>query len=390
MNLYEYQAKNLLEKYGVPVPRGYLVINRDEIEAQARKIESDVAVIKAQVLAGGRGKAGGVRIAHTLTEALTAASTLLGSTLVTPQTGKKGVPVDRIYIEEGCSVRRELYIALTLDRAARCIRLIASGRGGMEIEELASREPEAVITMPLNPGLGALEYQYRRLEQALGIETADREAFRSVVDALVRCYVEMDCVLIEINPLAVGQDDGILALDAKMIIDDNAVFRHPELMQFKNHEGADPRETEASKHGLSFIALEGDIACLVNGAGLAMATMDAVKAEGGLPANFLDVGGSADVDAIRKAFEILMASPGVRGIFVNIFGGIMQCDTIANGIVHAALELGISVPIVVRLEGSRMQEGKDSLAASGLPVHSASSLDEGAALIARLVNERKA
>lgn len=387
MNIHEYQAKALLSQYGVSVLPGYLIEDPAQAEAQARKIQSDVAVIKAQVHTGGRGKAGGVKLVRSLTEAIDTASEMIGKRLVTYQTGKEGVLIRKLYIEEGCEIKQEYYLSLVLDRADGKVALIASAQGGMDIEETAQNAPDQILNQKIDPAIGLAEYQLRAVAAHLQIPPQAQGAMAETLKGLYRCYIEKDCNMLEINPLVLTQDHQIIALDAKMSFDDNALFRHPDLLALRDIDEEDPKEVEASKYGLSYIALEGSIACLVNGAGLAMATMDSIQYTGGAPANFLDVGGSATEENVTNAFRIILCDPKVKGIFVNIFGGIMQCDTIARGIVAASQKIHVGVPMVVRLEGNNAEEGREILDRSGLDICTASSMEEGAALIVRLIEE---
>lgn len=387
MNIHEYQAKGLLAQYGIGVLPGYLIEDPVEAEAQARKIQSDVAVVKAQVHAGGRGKAGGVKLIRSLTEAIDTAKEMIGKRLYTHQTGAEGVLVRKVYIEEGCAIRQEYYLSLVLDRADSRVALIASAEGGMEIEETAENSPEKILTQKLDPAIGLAEFQIRAVISHLGVPAGAHTALAKTLKALYQCYIEKDCSMIEINPLVLTEDNQIIALDAKMGFDDNALYRHPEILALRDLGEEDPKEVEASKFDLSYISLDGSIACLVNGAGLAMATMDSIQYAGGKPANFLDVGGSATEENVTNAFRIILSDPKVKGIFVNIFGGIMQCDTIARGIIAATQRISLRLPLVVRLEGNREREGRELLEQSGLNIHTATGMEDGAALIVKLTQE---
>jgi succinyl-CoA synthetase beta subunit len=387
MNIHEYQAKRILKEYGIKVPQGYLIEDPEDSARQARKIQTDTAAVKAQVHAGGRGKAGGVRIVETLTEAVAATEALIGKRLITRQTGEEGVLVQKVYIEESCSIKREYYLSLVLDRADSAVTVVASREGGMDIEEVAAKSPEKIINMEIDPVIGLADYQVRAVTHHLEIpEQAQGELLRTL-KGLYQCYIEKDCNMIEINPLALTEENELIALDAKISFDDNALYRQPDILELRDIHEEDPKEVEASKFNLSYIALEGTIGCLVNGAGLAMATMDSIKYAGGVPANFLDVGGSASVESVTNAFRIILSDPKVKGIFVNIFGGIMRCDTIARGIIEAAGRLHPEVPIVVRLQGTNETKGKELLNKSGLRIYTADSLDEGAELVVRLAGE---
>ncbi len=387
MNIHEYQAKALLKKYNVNALNGFLVEDLMDLEAKIRRIETDVAVIKAQIHAGGRGKAGGVRLAKTFTEAVEAGKALLGSTLVTHQTGDQGQKVRKVYVEEGCDIKKEFYLSVVLDRASSGIAIVASSEGGVDIETVSEERPEAILKLEIDPLIGVRAFHIRRIAATFGISGALLPGLSVLVHGLYQCFVERDAEMIEINPLVVTQSGEWVALDAKMCFDDNALFRNPEIESLRDFDEEDPKEIEASAYGLSYVALSGNIACLVNGAGLAMATMDAIKLSGGSPANFLDVGGSASEEMVKKALTIILSDEQVEGIFVNIFGGIMKCDTIARGIVEAMAESPKKVPLVVRLEGNRVKEGKAFLSDSGLFVASADSMDEGADLIVKWVEK---
>lgn len=387
MNIHEYQAKELLKEYGIRILDGYLIENAEDSERTARRIQSDVAVVKAQVHTGGRGKAGGVKVVGTLTEAMDAVKAMMGMRLVTHQTGKDGIIVRKVYIEEGCAIKKEYYLSLILDRACGKATFIASQEGGMDIEEVAVQSPEKILTVAIEPAVGLADFQIRDIIHFLELPGEAQEDMRNTVKGIYRCYFEKDCNLIEINPLVLTEENQMVALDAKMSFDDNALYRHPEISALRDIHEEDPKEVEASKYDLSYVALEGSIACLVNGAGLAMATMDSIHDAGGTPANFLDVGGSATEENILNAFHIILSDSKVKGIFVNIFGGIMKCDTIARGIVQAAEGIGAHIPVVVRLEGTNEYEGKEILASSGLEIYTAGSMTEGAQRIARLTAE---
>ncbi len=378
MNVHEHQAKELLRRYGVAVPEGQACVTVEEAVAAAAALGFP-CVVKAQIHAGGRGKAGGVKVVQDAGAARAAAAELLGKTLVTPQTGPQGRVVRRLLVEAGVAIARELYVGLVVDRGSGRVTVMASTEGGVEIEEVAGRAPEKILRETLDPLLGLAGFQARRL--AFGLGLGAREQLGKAVgffSALARAFVELDCSLAELNPLVVTQSGDVLALDAKMSFDDNALFRHPELRELRDPSEEDPRETEAAKHDLSYIALDGNIGCMVNGAGLAMATMDIVKAAGGMPANFLDVGGGADTAKVKAAFRIILEDPAVKAIFINIFGGILRCDVLAEGVVAAAREVGLRVPLVVRMEGTNVERGKAILAESGLDVITAADMRDGA------------
>jgi succinyl-CoA synthetase beta subunit len=377
MNVHEHQAKALLRRYQVPVPDGQACSTVDEAVAAAERLGFP-CVVKAQIHAGGRGKAGGVKLVGSAAEARAAASHLLGRTLVTPQTGPEGRVVRRLLVEQGVAIARELYLGMVVDRARGRVTMMASTEGGVEIEEVAARTPEKILRETIDPAIGFAPFQGRRLAFGLGLGKAQVAEAVGFMSALARCFVESDCSLAEINPLVVLTSGGLLALDAKIGFDDNALFRHPDLRALRDPTEEDPRETEAATHDLSYIALDGNIGCMVNGAGLAMATMDTVKAAGGMPANFLDVGGGADTEKVKAAFRILLGDANVRAILINIFGGILRCDVLAEGVVQAAREVGLGVPLVVRMEGTNVEQGKRILAGSGLDVITAGDMLDGA------------
>jgi succinyl-CoA synthetase beta subunit len=377
VNIHEHQAKDLLRRYGVAVPDGRACFTVEEAVLAAEGLGFP-CVVKAQIHAGGRGKAGGVKLVGTAAEAGAAARALLGTTLVTPQTGPQGRVVRRLLVEQGCAIARELYLGMVVDRASGRVTAMASTEGGVEIEEVAARTPERILRETLDPAVGFAAYQGRRLAFGLGLAKEQVAGAVGFMSALARCFVEADCSLAELNPLVVLQSGALLALDAKMGFDDNALFRHPELRELRDPAEEDPREVEAAKHDLSYIALDGDIGCMVNGAGLAMATMDIVKAAGGRPANFLDVGGGATTEKVRAAFRILLADASVEAILINIFGGILRCDVLAEGVVQAAREIGLGVPLVMRMEGTNVEQGKRILADSGLDVIAAADMLDAA------------
>ena len=378
MKIHEYQAKEILRGYGVPVPRGHLATTPAEAEEAARRLGGGLCVVKAQIHAGGRGKAGGVKLARSPEEAGEHARLLLGSTLRTAQTGPEGQVVRRLYVEEGCRISREHYLAATLDRESGRVTLVASAEGGVEIEEVAARTPERILKVSIDPVTGLMPHQARRLAFALGLGGEAVSAFVRLATGLLAAYHATDASLVEVNPLVVTAEGAVVALDAKMTFDDNALFRHPDVAALRDPAEEDAREAQAKDHDLSYIALDGDIGCMVNGAGLAMATMDIIRLAGGRPANFLDVGGGADEAKVTAAFKILLADPRVKAVLVNIFGGIMRCDVIAKGIVAAATQVGLSIPLVVRLQGTNVALGKEILARSDVPVLPADDLGEAA------------
>jgi len=377
MKIHEYQGKELLKQYGVKVPEGYLARTPQEAEAHAKSL-GGLTVVKAQIHAGGRGKGGGVKVAKTPQEARAAAEQILGMMLKTHQTGPEGQKVNRVWVEQGCNIVRELYLGMVLDRATSRVTMMASAEGGMEIEEVAAKTPEKIFKVAIDPAVGFQAYQGRQLAFALGLEPDVSKKFLQFAKALSRAYMEADCSLLEINPLVVTAENEVLALDAKVNFDDNALFRHPNYEELRDLDEEDPAEWEAKKFDLSYISLDGNIGCMVNGAGLAMGTMDIIKLYGGEPANFLDVGGGATAEKVTAAFKIILSDPKVKAILVNIFGGIMKCDVIAQGVVQAAKEVGLKVPLVVRLLGTNVDLGKKILADSGLPIISADTMAEAA------------
>ena len=387
MNVHEYQAKALLAEYGVAVPRGRVAYTAGEAEEAARELGGPAWVVKAQIHAGGRGKGGGVKIARSVAEAREHAAAMLGMTLVTPQTGPAGREVGRVYVEEGCDVARELYAGLLLDRAEGRVAAMASAAGGMDIEEVAARTPEKILRVGIDPATGMKRFHADRLAYGLGLEGREAAAASALLLGLYEAFVATDASLVEINPLAVTADGRALALDAKMTFDDNALYRRPEIAELRDESEEDPREREAARHDLNYVKLDGNIGCMVNGAGLAMATMDIIKLHGGAPANFLDVGGGASGERVTEAFKLILSDPDVDGVLVNIFGGIMRCDTIARGVVDAARVVSLEAPLVVRLEGTNVDLGKQILADSGLPIVPADDLADAAAKIVRAVAE---
>ncbi|WP_346207230.1 ADP-forming succinate--CoA ligase subunit beta [Caldifermentibacillus hisashii] len=387
MNIHEYQGKELLRKYGVSVPDGKVAFTVDEAVQAAKELNSNVVVVKAQIHAGGRGKAGGVKIAKNLDEVRTYAGELLGKTLVTHQTGPEGKEVKRLLIEKGCDIKKEYYIGIVLDRATSRVTLMASSEGGMEIEEVAEKTPEKIFKETIDPLIGLAPFQARRIAFNIGIPKELVNQAVKFMTGLYTVFVEKDCSIAEINPLVITGDGKVMALDAKLNLDSNALYRHPDILEYRDLDEEDPKEIEASKYDLSYIKLNGNIGCMVNGAGLAMATMDIIKYYGGEPANFLDVGGGATAEKVTEAFKIILSDNNVKGIFVNIFGGIMKCDVIATGVVEAAKQIGLSVPLVVRLEGTNVELGKNILHESGLNIVPAESMADGAQKIVDLVGK---
>jgi len=385
MNIHEYQAKAVLKQYGVKVPEGYVAFTADEAVEAAKKLGTAVTVVKAQIHAGGRGKAGGVKIAKSLDDVRNYASELIGKTLVTHQTGPEGKEVKRILIEQGCDIKKEYYIGLVVDRATGRVTMMASEEGGTEIEEVAEHSPEKIFKEVVDPSIGLAAFQARKLAYAINIPAPLVNKAVHFMTALYQAFVEKDCSIAEINPLVVTGDGDVMALDAKLNFDSNALFRHKDIVELRDLDEEDEKEIEASKFDLSYVALDGNIGCMVNGAGLAMATMDIIKYYGGEPANFLDVGGGATEEKVTEAFKIILSDAKVKGIFVNIFGGIMKCDVIANGVVGAARQLGLDKPLVVRLEGTNVELGKKILNESGLNITAADSMADGAQKIVALV-----
>jgi succinyl-CoA synthetase beta subunit len=396
MNIHEYQGKELLKQYGVTVLEGHVAWTPDEAEAAAAKLPGPVFVVKSQIHAGGRGAGrfaddpngkGGVRLARSAAEVRAAAEAMIGHTLVTKQTGPAGRPVRRVYVEAGCEIERELYLSLLVDRVSGRVTIIASTEGGMEIEHVAATNPEKILRAGVDPATGISGFHGRKLAAGLGLKGKQAAAFGKFVAAIYKAFLALDTSIIEINPLVVTKGGDVVALDAKVSFDDNGLFRHPELEKLRDENEEDPKELEAAKHDLSYVALDGNIGCMVNGAGLAMATMDIIKLYGMSPANFLDVGGGATKEKVTAAFKIILSDPNVEGILVNIFGGIMRCDIIAEGVVSAAREVQLSVPLVVRLAGTNVELGKEILAKSGLPIVSADDLGQAAEEIVKAVRE---
>ena len=396
MNIHEYQAKELLRGYGVAVLAGQVAWTPEEAETAAAALPGPVYVVKSQIHAGGRGAgrfqdapdgAGGVRLAHSRSEVRAAAEAMIGHVLITKQTGNAGRRVSRVYVEAGCDIKRELYLSLLVDRDTARVAIVASTEGGMEIEHVAEHEPHKIMKVFVDPATGVQPFHARKLGYALGLKGKQIGTFTTFVLALYKAFIDLDCAIIEINPLVVTGAGDVVALDAKVSFDDNALYRHPELEKLRDESEEDPKELEAAKYALNYVALDGTIGCMVNGAGLAMATMDIIKLYGASPANFLDVGGGATKERVTAAFKIILSDPRVEGILVNIFGGIMRCDVIAEGVVAAAREVSLDVPLVVRLEGTNVYLGKEILAQSGLPIISADNLADAAEKIVRAVKE---
>jgi succinyl-CoA synthetase beta subunit len=378
MNIHEYQAKQLLRQYGVAVPTGYPAMSVDEAVAGAEKLGGSVWVVKSQIHAGGRGKGGGVKVVKSIDQVKAEAQRMLGMQLITHQTGPAGQKVSRLYIEEGADIARELYLSVVLDRATSRVTFMASTEGGMDIEEVAHNTPEKIFHVSIDPATGMQPFHARKIAFSLGLTGDSQKSAIKFLQSIYKAFIDLDASLLEINPMVVTKAGQVIALDAKMNFDDNALYRHDNVVAMRDLAEEDPKEQEAKDHELSYVALDGNIGCMVNGAGLAMATMDIIKLYGGEPANFLDVGGGADKARVTAAFKIILADPKVKGVLVNIFGGIMKCDIIAEGIIAAAKELSLTVPLVVRLEGTNVKEGKEILAKSGLAVISADNLADAA------------
>jgi succinyl-CoA synthetase beta subunit len=378
MNLHEYQAKDVFRNYGITVPTGRVAASADEAVKAAEALGGSVWVVKAQVHAGGRGKAGGVKVARDLDTVRSAAQGMLGTRLVTKQTGPEGLPVEHVYVESGSEIEREIYLSLTLNRERGRIALIASAAGGMDIEEVAAKTPEQILTVNIHPAAGLQGYQCRQLAFGLGLKGTQVGEFQSMAMGLYKLYMEKDASLVEVNPLIVTKSGSLMALDAKINIDANAVFRHSDIAKLRDANQEDPMERRASEHDLNYVSLDGDIACMVNGAGLAMATMDLIKLHGGQPANFLDVGGGATSERVTAAFQLILSNPKVRAVLVNIFGGIVRCDLIADGVINAVKNVGVKVPVVVRLEGTNADKAREMLATSGLTITAATDLTDAA------------
>jgi succinyl-CoA synthetase beta subunit len=384
MKIHEYQAKAILSRYGVTTPRGEVAFTKEEAREAAKRLKSQIVVVKAQIHAGGRGKGGGVKLARSADEAAEIASHILGMTLVTAQTGPQGRVVKRLLIEEGLDIKRELYLGLLIDRESGRPVFMASAAGGMEIEVVAKENPEAILREPIHPAVGLQAYQARKLAFGLGLTGEQAAMATPFLQALYRAFIDTDASLLEINPCVLTGDGKLVALDAKMTFDDNGLFRHKDLRELRDLDEEDPLEVEASKYGLNYIKLDGTVACMVNGAGLAMATMDIIKYAGGSPANFLDVGGGASADQVKNAFGILLSDPGVKAVFINIFGGILRCDVLATGVVAAAKDLQVKVPIVVRMEGTNVERGQQILRESGLNFTIAEGMKDGAQKVVSL------
>ncbi len=389
MNVHEYQAKQLLRKFHVPILPGSVALNAKEAMEAARDIPSNLWVIKAQVHAGGRGKGGGIKLAKSVEEVGDLTKNMIGMNLVTPQTSKEGKKVRFVYVESGCDIKTELYYSLLIDRETKRVTIVASSEGGMDIEEVAGKTPEKIFKITIDPVTGVCGHHIRYLNKALGIPKSASKLMGSFVENSYKAFVDCDASLLEINPLVITKQDDLYALDAKMSFDSNALFRHPDIKGYRDIDEEDPKEVEASEYDLNYISLDGNIGCMVNGAGLAMATMDIIKLHGGDPANFLDVGGSATKERVTEAFKIILADPNVKGILVNIFGGIMKCDVIAEGIIAAAKETKLSVPLVVRLQGTNVDKGKELLSKSGLKITTADGLDDAAKEIVSAVKGGK-
>jgi succinyl-CoA synthetase beta subunit len=384
MNLHEYQAKQVLKAYGLPVLNGYLCYTPGEAEAAADNLGGGICVVKAQVHAGGRGKAGGVKLAKSSAEARDHAEKILGMKLVTPQTGAEGKIVHKVYVEAGCNIAKEYYLSILVDRAGRCVSIIASTEGGMEIEEVAHNTPDKILTVRIDPKVGIQGFQAAKLAIDLAIPVEARKNFVEVVKGLYKAFMGSDLAMLEINPLVLTKDNTFVLLDAKVALEDNAAFRQKAIHEMMDYDEMDPRDLRAQKYGLNYVGLDGNIGCLVNGAGLAMATMDIIKEFGGEPANFLDVGGGATKENVTEAFRILLSDSKVKGILINIFGGIMKCDVIATGVIEAAKEVGLKVPLVVRLQGTNVDLGRKLLAESGLAITPADTMDDAAQKIVAL------
>ena len=388
MKIHEYQAKSVLARFGVPVPRGEVAFSPAEAGDIARRLGGDIVVVKSQIHAGGRGKGGGVKVARSAAEGEQIAKQMIGMTLVTHQTGPEGKKVGRVLIEEGLQIDRELYLSIVIDRASASPVVIASAAGGMDIEEVAASDPGKILKEQIDAGTGVVAFQARKLAFGMGLPAASVSKFVKLLDSVYEAFIETDASMIEINPLILTKGGDLLALDAKVSFDDNALYRHPDLKELRDVSEEDPLEVEASKFSLNYIRLDGTIGCMVNGAGLAMATMDIIKLAGGEPANFLDVGGGANADQIKNAFRILMADKNVKAVLINIFGGILRCDVLAQGVIAAVTELGVRVPIVIRMEGTNVEEGKRLLRESGLNFTTADAMDEAAEKVVALAQSQ--
>ncbi len=384
MKIHEYQAKELFRRYHIPVPAGDIARTTDEAKAVARKFEKFPLAVKAQIHAGGRGKAGGVRLARSLDELAGHAEAILGMNLVTPQTGPEGRLVRHVLIEEGVDIRREFYLSLMVDRETACVLIIASGAGGMDIESVAAQTPEKIARVPVNPLVGIKRHHCRRVADVLDLEETLLNSFADFLLGLYAVFVENDCSLLEINPLIITTQQKFMALDAKIEIDDNALYRHKDLLAFRDFNEEDPLEIEASKYKLNYINMDGTVGNMVNGAGLAMAVMDTIKLAGAEPANFLDVGGGATAEMIENGFRIILSDPKVRAILINIFGGILRCDVLAHGVVAAAQKIDVKLPVIVRMEGTNVEEGREILAQSGLRIYTANDMKDAGDIVARI------
>jgi len=388
MNLHEYQSKELFKAYGIPVPRGQVASTPEEAVKAARTLGGNVWVVKAQVHAGGRGKAGGVKLCRSLEEVRSAAVGMLGGRLVTKQTGAGGLPINQVYVESGSRIARELYLSLLLNRDQGQVAFVASEAGGMDIEEVAARQPEKILRADVHPAAGLQGYQCRELAFGLGLAGEQVKQFEKIARGLYELYLDKDLSLVEINPLIVTEDGGLAALDAKVNVEANALYRQGELSALRDETQEDPMELEASRHDLNYVSLDGNIACMVNGAGLAMATMDLIKLHGGSPANFLDVGGTATAERVAEAFRLILSNQKVRAVLINIFGGIVRCDVIAEGIVKAVKDVGVELPVIVRLEGTNADVARKLLAESGLAINTAADLTDAATQAVRLSGKR--
>lgn len=378
MNLHEYQSKELFAEFGIPVPRGIAATTAEEAENAARELGGELWVVKAQIHAGGRGKAGGVKLTRSAQEAGQFAAQMLGQRLVTYQSGPDGLPVNVVYVEEGSKIARELYLSVLVDRELDQVTFIASAAGGMDIEQVAAETPEQIVTVAIEPLAGVQDTQIAELSAGLGLNESQNAQFGELVTRLYKLFIECDASLVEVNPLIITEDGDVLSLDAKINIEDNSLFRQERLVELRDLSQEDDMEREAAEHDLSYVSLNGDIACMVNGAGLAMATMDLIKLHGGEPANFLDVGGGATSDRVAEAFKLILSNDNVAAILVNIFGGIVRCDLIAEGIISAVKEVGVSIPVIVRLEGTNVIRGRQLLASSGLDIIAADDLTDAA------------
>jgi len=389
MNIHEYQAKALLKEYGASVLGGGIAYTADEAEQVAKDLGGPVWVVKAQIHAGGRGKGGGVKVVKSVEDVKQVASEMIGMNLVTHQTGPAGKEVNQVYIEDGCAIANELYVSIVVDRESSRVAIIASSEGGMDIEEVAAEAPEKIITVTIDPASGLSGFHCRKVAFGMGLTGKAAGGVAKVIAALYKAFMDKDAAMLEINPLVVTEDDDVVVLDAKMGFDGNSLYRHEDVQELRDPTEEDPMELEAAKHELNYIKLDGSIGCMVNGAGLAMSTMDIIKLKGGSPANFLDVGGGATRERVTEAFKIIMSDPNVEGILVNIFGGIMRCDVIAEGVVAAAKELSLTVPLIVRLEGTNVEKGKEIMANSGINIISASDLGDAAVKAVAAVKEAK-